>query len=184
MAGGIARMGLIPVVNTFGSFLAARANEQIYNNSTKKRRKIVYTCHFAGMIPAGPGKSHQSVRDISLFGAIPNATILQPCNALETKLITEYAINSDDEVVMIRLNIGPSPEAITLPDEYKLTKGRGISLTQGSDAILFAYGPVLLHEALVAAGMLDKMEFGLRVVNFPWLNKVDKELDRSSRRRL
>lgn len=174
MAGGIARMGLIPIVNTFGSFLAARANEQIYNNSTEKR-KIIYTCHFAGMIPAGPGKSHQSVRDISLFGAIPNATILQPCNALETRLVTEYAINSDDEVVMIRLNIGPSPEAITLPSDYKLSEGRGVSLTQGSDAILFAYGPVLLHEALVAAGMLNKMEFGLRVVNFPWLNKVDKD---------
>ncbi|MFZ1279255.1 MAG: 1-deoxy-D-xylulose-5-phosphate synthase N-terminal domain-containing protein, partial [Ignavibacteriaceae bacterium] len=63
-AGGLARMGLIPVVNTFASFLAARANEQIYNNAGEKT-KIIYTCHFSGMIPAGPGKSHQSVRDIS-----------------------------------------------------------------------------------------------------------------------
>ena len=73
MAGGLARMGLVPVVNTFASFLAARANEQIYNNAGEKT-KVVYTCHFSGMIPAGPGKSHQSVRDISLFGALPNVT--------------------------------------------------------------------------------------------------------------
>ncbi|GAB1349283.1 transketolase family protein [Ignavibacteriales bacterium] len=174
MAGGIARMGLIPIVNTFGSFLAARANEQIYNNSTE-HKKIIYTCHFSGMIPAGPGKSHQSVRDISLFGALPNATILQPCNALETKLVTEYCINSDDEVSVIRLNIGPSPEVIKLPENYKLTKGRGVSLTHGTDAIIFAYGPVLLHEALVAASYLRKIEFDLQVVNMPWLNKVDVE---------
>ena len=174
MAGGLARMGLIPVVNTFASFLSARANEQIYNNSTE-HNKIIYTCHFAGMIPAGPGKSHQSVRDISLFGALPNATILQPCNALETKLVTEYCINSEDEVNVIRLNIGPSPEVIKLPENYKLTIGRGVSLTHGSDAIIFAYGPVLLHEALVAADYLRKIEFGLQVVNMPWLNKVDVE---------
>lgn len=172
MAGGLARMGLIPVVNTFASFLSARANEQIYNNSTEKR-KIVYTCHFSGMIPAGPGKSHQSVRDISLFGALPNATIMQPCNARETKLVTEYAINSEDEVCVIRLNIGPSPETITLPADYKFEKGKGTVLTKGNDAVLFAYGPVMLHEALVAADYLDKIEYGLKVVNMPWLNHVD-----------
>jgi transketolase len=174
MAGGLARMGLIPIVNTFASFLSARANEQIYNNATEKR-KIIYTCHFAGMIPAGPGKSHQSVRDISLFGALPNSVILQPSNALETKLVTEYCINSDEEVCVIRLNIGPSPESIQLPKEYQLVKGKGVELTSGSDAILFAYGPVLLHEALVAAEYLKKIEFGLKVVNMPWLNKVDSD---------
>ncbi len=172
MAGGLARMGLIPVVNTFGSFLSARANEQIYNNSTEKR-KIVYTCHFSGMIPAGPGKSHQSVRDISLFGALPNVTIMQPCNAHETRLVTEYAINSEDQVCVIRLNIGPSPETITLPADYKFEKGKGTVLTKGNDAVLFAYGPVMLHEALVAADYLEKIEFGLKVVNMPWLNHVD-----------
>ncbi len=75
-AGGLALQGLLPVVNSFGVFLASRANEQIYTNATEKT-KIIYVCHYAGLIPAGPGKSHQSVRDISLFGALPNViTIL------------------------------------------------------------------------------------------------------------
>ena len=74
MAGGLARTGLLPVVNSFASFLASRANEQIYNNATE-RSKVIYVCHFGGLIPAGPGKSHQSVRDISLFGALPDCTI-------------------------------------------------------------------------------------------------------------
>ena len=51
MAGGLARMGLVPVVSTFASFLAARANEQIYNNAGEKT-KVIYTCQFAGIIPA------------------------------------------------------------------------------------------------------------------------------------
>ena len=63
MAGGLARAGLLPVVNSFSNFLAARANEQIYNNASE-RTKIIYACHYSGLIPAGPGKSHQSIRDI------------------------------------------------------------------------------------------------------------------------
>ncbi len=185
MAGGLARMGLIPVVNTFASFLAARANEQIYNNAGEKT-KIIYTCHFSGMIPAGPGKSHQSVRDISLFGALPNITIIQPCNGEETKWATEYCVNQAEENCMLRLVIGPSPEKIGLPKDYKFKLGIGAELTEGNDAILFAYGPVMLHEALVSADYLNKIGFGLKVVNMPWLNKIDngwlKELVKDQKR--
>ena len=174
MAGGLARMGLIPVVNTFASFLAARANEQIYNNAGEKT-KVIYTCHFSGMIPAGPGKSHQSVRDISLLGAIPNVTIIQPCNGEESKWATEYCVNETNENCVMRLVIGPSPEKIQLPKSYEFKVGVGVGLTEGNDAILFSYGPVMLHEALVASDYLKKIGFELKVVNMPWLNKIDKE---------
>ncbi|MEJ2493917.1 MAG: transketolase C-terminal domain-containing protein [Ignavibacteriaceae bacterium] len=174
MAGGLARMGLIPVVNTFASFLASRANEQIYNNAGEKT-KVIYTCHFSGMIPAGPGKSHQSVRDISLFGALPNVTIIQPCNGEETKWATEYCVNESKENCLLRLVIGPSPEKNKLQKNYKFKVGIGAELTEGNDAMLFSYGPVMLHEALVASDYLKKIGFGLKVVNMPWLNKIDKE---------
>jgi transketolase len=174
MAGGLARMGLIPVVNTFASFLAARANEQIYNNAGEQT-KIIYTCHFSGIIPAGPGKSHQSVRDISLFGTLPNVTIIQPCNGEETKWATEYCVNIAEENCVLRLVIGPSPERIELPKNYKFKVGTGAELTEGDDAMLFGYGPVMLHEALLAADYLNKIDFGLKVINMPWLNKIDKE---------
>jgi transketolase len=127
------------------------------------------------MIPAGPGKSHQSVRDISLFGALPNVTIIQPCNAEETKWATEYCVNKADENCVLRLVIGPSPEKIELPKDYKFKLGVGAELTEGNDALLFSYGPVMLHEALVAAEYLKKIGFGLKVINMPWLNKIDKD---------
>ena len=34
----MARQGLLPVVNSFASFLASRANEQIYNQASERRR--------------------------------------------------------------------------------------------------------------------------------------------------
>ena len=172
MAGGLALQGLLPVVNSFASFLASRANEQIYNNNCENT-KIIYACHYAGLIPAGPGQSHQSLRDISLFGALPEIEILQPCNAVETRMVVDYCLNKAKNSCMIRLIIGPSPRLITLPPGYQLKKGTGVVIRDGSDAIIFAYGPVMLHEALVASEVLENVGFSLKVVNLPWLNYIE-----------
>jgi transketolase len=173
MAGGLARHGLLPVVNSFASFLAARANEQIYNNATE-HSKIIYALHFAGLIPAGPGKSHQSVRDVALLSALPNCVIIQPGTPAETRAAVEWCVRDAETSCALRLAIGPSPRQIELPENYVLTEGKGVELTQGRDALLFAYGPVMLHEALTAAELLADSGFGLRVVNMPWLNRFNR----------
>ena len=172
MAGGLARQGLLPVVNSFASFLASRANEQIYNNATE-RTKIVYGMHYAGLIPAGPGKSHQSIRDISLVGALPNMLVVQPANAAEARLLLRHCVLSARESSAIRLAIGPSPRRVELPAGYEVQEGHGVELRPGRDAVLLAYGPVMLHEALTAGELLAGRGFDLRVVNMPWLNRVD-----------
>lgn len=173
MAGGLALHGYLPICNSFGVFLASRANEQIYNNATELT-KIIYTCHYSGLIPAGPGKSHQSLRDISLFGALPNCVIMEPCNAVETKAMLNWcADDSVKDVCMIRLAISPSPRTIELPADYSFELGKGTVLRDGKDAVVFAYGPVMLNEALKASEMLEGSGFSLKVVDMPWLNKVD-----------
>jgi transketolase len=50
--------------------------------------------------------------------------------------------------------------------------GRGAVIRDGTDALLLAYGPVMLNEALAAAELLDGR---LQVVNMPWLNRLDAE---------
>jgi transketolase len=172
MAGGLALQGLLPIVNSFGVFLASRANEQIYNNATENT-KIIYVCHYAGLIPAGPGKSHQSLRDISLFGALPNCVILEPCNGAETKHALQWCVDEAKDTCMMRLVISPSPRTIPLPENYSFSFGKGTVLKEGKDAVLFSYGPVMLHEAITAAEMIAEQEFSLKVVNLPWLNRID-----------
>jgi len=174
MAGGLARHGLLPIVNSFASFLASRANEQIYNNATERSR-IVYVCHYAGLIPAGPGKSHQSLRDVALFANLPDVTIVQPANAEETVQSLDYCVDSAPGTSVLRLVIGPSPRQIACPPGYQLTRGQGWHLRDGKDALVFAYGPVMLHEVLLAAEQLERDGISIAVVNQPWLNAVDAE---------
>jgi len=171
-AGGLALQGMLPICNSFAVFLASRANEQIYTNFCEGT-KIIYVDHFAGLIPAGPGQSHQSVRDISLFSAFENLVILQPCNPEETAQALTYCVETHPNSSMIRLIIGPSPRQIALKEGYKLEPGKGCEMTHGEDAVLITYGPVMLNEALAAAEMLSKKGFGLKVIHMPWLNRVD-----------
>jgi transketolase len=174
MAAGMARHGLVPIVNSFASFLASRANEQIYNQASE-RTKVVYAMHYAGLIPAGPGKSHQSLRDASLMAAIPGVTVVHPCNAEETRAIVEWAVLDADESVAIRLAIGPSPRRIELPEGYSPAAGVGVTLREGADALLVSYGPVMLHEALTAAELLAERGIEAAVVAMPWLDRVDAD---------
>jgi transketolase len=171
-AGGLALQGFLPVVNSFGVFLASRSNEQIYNNATEKT-KIIYVCHYAGLIPAGPGKSHQSVRDISLFGALPNVTMIEPANAIETREALRWCVHEASQSCMMRLAISPSPRTIPLPNNYQFSYGRGTVIAEGRDAVLFAYGPVMLNEAMTAAETLQDRNISLKVINMPWLNQID-----------
>jgi transketolase len=168
MAGGLALQGFLPIVNSFGVFLASRANEHATENT-----KIIYVCHYAGVIPAGPGKSHQSLRDISLFGALPNCLIIEPCNGMETKSALAWCVDEAEENCMLRLVISPSPRTILLPDNYRFIFGKGNVVNDGKDAVLFTYGPVMLHEALLASEILKDRDFSLKIVNLPWLNRVD-----------
>ena len=170
-AAGMARHGLLPVVNSFASFLASRANEQIYNQASEGS-KVVYALHYAGLIPAGPGKSHQSIRDISLLGALPDVTIVQPASWDEATALVRWAVLEAEETVAIRLVIGPSPRRLDLGRLPGV--GRGTVLRDGTDIVLVSYGPVMLHEALVAAELLaGRHEASARVVAMPWLNRFD-----------
>jgi transketolase len=172
-AGGMALRGLLPVVHSFACFLSTRANEQIYNNATE-RTKIVYVGSLAGLLPSGPGHSHQSVRDISALGGVPGLVLLEPSCEEEVAAAVEYCVRGTAESCYLRLVSIPCNVPYQLPANYRLTEGRGVALTEGEDAILFAYGPVLLAQAYEAAIRLrEGRGIGLAVINLPWLNRVD-----------
>lgn len=172
-AGGMALSGLLPVVHSFACFLSSRPNEQIYNNATEKT-KIIYVGSLAGILPAGPGHSHQAVRDISSLSAIPSLVLIEPCNELEVKEVVDYCVNTNQESSYIRLVSIPMDIKYKLPKNYKLIKGQGTALTTGDDAVVIASGPVMLGEAIKAVEVLQKEHsLQIKVINLPWLNRLD-----------
>jgi len=171
-AAGLATVGLLPVVHSFACFLTPRANEQIYNADCEARR-IIYAGSLAGLIPAAPGHSHQSVRDIALMGCLPRTTAIEPSCEREVKMVLRWAVRENRDSTYIRLTTLPVDVAFDLPPDYRLEPGRGAVLVEGQDAVMIAYGPVLLGEAVKAAAVLKREGISLAVVNLPWLNRID-----------
>jgi transketolase len=164
---------LLPVVHSFASFLSTRPNEQIYNNASA-RTKIIYVGSLAGLLPAGPGHTHQSVRDISTLAAIPDLILIEPSTEAEVELALDFCVNVASASCYLRLVSIPAEIPYTLPVGYQLELGRGGVLREGKDAILFGYGPVMLSQAYRAAALLaERSGIELTVVNLPWLNRVD-----------
>ena len=174
-AGGMALQGLLPVVHSFACFLSSRPNEQIYNNATEQK-KIIYVGFLAGVVPGGPGHSHQAVRDISALAGIPGLVLMEPSCEAEVAMLLDWAINQSSESSYLRLVSLPWVIPYELPANYKPELGRGVVLTEGEDAVIIAYGPVLLSAAVqVAYSLQDQHSLSIKVINLPWLNNVDAE---------
>jgi transketolase len=168
-AGGLALLGFVPVVNSFASFLSSRANEQIYNNATELT-KIIYINLYAGLIPAGAGKSHQSIRDLALISSIPNFKIYHPINYLDTPSILKHCIFKEKKNSCIRLNIGPPPIKIKNLQNIKFIDGEGTEISKGGDIIVFTFGQYILNEVLGANEIFKKKNIKLSIVNISSLN--------------
>jgi len=178
-AGGMALGGLLPVVHSFACFLAARANEHIYNNATE-RRKIIYTATLAGVVPGGPGHSHQSVRDISAIGSVPGLLAIEPCSEREARLAIRWAVEENPETTYLRLVNVPVDLPYALPASYALKVGQGVTLRSGGEVALIGYGPVLMTSAWQAADELAIRGLSAAVINLPWLNTIEDEWVRAA----
>lgn len=175
MAGGMALGGLLPVVHSFACFLSARPNEQIYNNASE-RTKIVYVGSLAGVVPGGPGHSHQAVRDISALAAIPGMVLLEPSCAAEVGPLLDWCVKQAPGSAYLRLVSLPWAIPYTIPDDYRPVLGQGVTLVDGSDVALVGYGPVLLSAAVQAADILVRdHRISAKVINLPWLNRIDPD---------
>jgi transketolase len=171
-AGGMALAGLVPVVHSFACFLSARPNEQIYNNATEGK-KIIYVGSLAGMIPGGPGHSHQATRDISSLAAVPGLTLVEPSLGDEVAPLLDWCLNENAGSSYLRLVSVPVEFPAIDPEPFRVRPGYGRRLKPGRGIAFLGYGPVLLAEAVRASDLLDGEGSTVGVYSFPWLNRVD-----------
>ena len=163
-AGGLALGGWLPAVHSFGCFLTPRANEQIFNNATEGT-KILYCGSLVGIVPGGPGHSHQAVRDIALMGCVPGMACLEPASEHEAALCVQWAIFDAPGPVYIRLVSVPWELGFEPPRAERLVPGRGTVARAGGDVVFVCTGPVLASQAWQVGGAA--------LVLLPWLRDID-----------
>src|SRR6266536_3501350 len=152
VAAGLAAMGKIPFFATYGAFASCRAADQLrvtvaYTNLNVK----IGGAH--GGISVGPdGATHQAMEEISIIRAIPNLSMVVPCDFWETYKAT---IAAAKHVGPVYLRFGREDVPVVTAEDTPFTFGRGEVFADGRDLTLIACG-VMVYEALRARELLER----------------------------
>jgi len=173
VAAGMALSGKIPIFSTYGVFAAMRTLDQIrislcYNNV----HAIIGGAH-AGISVGPDGATHQALEDIAALRALPNMTILSPCDATQTQLATIAAIEQCDGPVYIRFGREPMPNFTDRSQDFEI--GKAQLLRKGTDLSIIATGH-LVWESLLAAEDLAKQGISAAVINMHTIKPIDKDI--------
>jgi len=172
---GLALEGWIPFICTFAIFVAGRFEtirvSVAYNHANVK---IVGT--HAGIGIGEDGYSQMGLEDIALMRSLPNMSVIQPGDAIETERAVEYIVEHEGPV-FLRLT-RQKVEDINPPD-YRFEFGKGVIVDaargEGRDLTIMATGGTV-HNAREAARELRSQGLDVRAVNIHTLKPIDEEL--------
>ena len=172
---GLALEGWIPFLCTFATFVAGRFEtirvSLAYNHANVK---IVGT--HAGIGIGEDGYSQMALEDIALMRSLPNMSVIQPGDAIETERAVEYIVQHQGPV-FLRLT-RQKVEDVNPPD-YRFEFGKGVIVDaargEGRDLTIMATGGTV-YNAREAARELRSQGLDVRAVNIHTLKPIDEEL--------
>lgn len=170
-AGGLAAVGLLPVVTTFAVF-CLRAVEQARLSLAYAKRNAKIVASHPGLDVGPDGGSAQALEDLAAYRAIPGMTVISPADPVETALATRAILEFDGPVYM---RTGRSPAMRIFGDDHSFEIGKGKIVRDGSDVTIVACG-VEVSRALDAAKLLETDGVSARVVNMATIKPIDTEL--------
>ena len=168
---GFALAGKIPFYGTFAVFAAGRAYDQIRCSIAVPNANVKICGSSCGLSDFGDGKTHQSIEDGNIIKTLPNLTVLNPVDAVETKKIVEAALKHNGPVY-IRVNRNDLPVFTKPEGEYQI--GKMYPIVDGKDIVIFATG-VMVSKAVEAAEVLAKEGISAQVINVSSLKPLPKE---------
>ena len=158
-AAGLAHEGFMPFATTYAVFASRRAYDFIHQTIAEENLDVKIAAALPGLT-SGYGPSHQAAEDLALFRAMPNMTVIDPCDALETEQVVP-TIAAHKGPVYMRLLRGRVPLVL---DEYgyQFELGKAKMLRDGRDVLIVSSG-LLTMRALEAAQALaaDRVDVGV-----------------------
>lgn len=170
-AGGLAAVGLLPVVTTFAVF-CLRAIEQARLSIAYSGRNAKIVASHPGLDVGPDGGSAQALEDIAAFRAIPGMTVIAPADPAEAAAATRAILEYRGPVYM---RTGRSPASRIFDESHRFEIGKGRIIREGGDVTLIACG-VEVARALGAAELLSRGGIEARVVNMATIKPIDAAL--------
>ena len=152
MAAGMALEGKIPYVNTIATFLTRRCYEQVLLDLGMHRLPVRLIGSGGGVVYAPLGSTHLANEDMAILRAIPNMTIVAPCDADEMKRLMPATLAWKDPIY-IRLAKG-GDRVVSRP-ELGFEIGCAIPLREGREGLFVTTG-ITTQLALDAAEQIQQ----------------------------
>jgi len=171
IAAGMARTGWIPFCTTYCVFATRRAYDFLAIACAHSRLNVKIVAGLPGLT-TGYGGTHQGIEDLTLACAIPNLTVIDPCDATDLEQVTN-AIADYDGPVYMRLLRGEVPWVLD-PESYQFEIGRATLLQRGEDVGIISTG-LMTERALDASKELAQEGIRAAVLHVPTLKPLDVE---------
>jgi transketolase len=170
-ASGFAHEGAQPFVTTYAVFATRRAYDFIHQTIAEDNLDVKIVCALPGLT-TGYGPSHQAAEDLALMRAMPNMTVIDPCDALDIEQMVP-AIAAHKGPVYARLLRGNVPAVL---DEYDYTfeLGKAKMLRDGAEVLIISSGLITMR-ALEVAKALESDKIGVGVLHVPTIKPLDTQ---------
>ncbi|MCO5401663.1 transketolase family protein [Ralstonia soli] len=170
-AAGLANEGAQPFVTTYAVFATRRAYDFMHQTIAEDNLDVKIVCALPGLT-TGYGPSHQAAEDLALMRAMPNMTVVDPCDALEIEQMVP-AIAAHAGPVYARLLRGNVPVVL---DEYgyQFELGKAKLLRDGAEVLVISSG-IMTMRALEVAKALQSDGIGVGVLHVPTIKPLDTE---------
>ncbi|WP_186020393.1 transketolase family protein [Burkholderia gladioli] len=168
-AAGFAHEGAQPFVTTYAVFATRRAYDFIHQAIAEDNLEVKLICALPGLT-TGYGPSHQAAEDLALMRAMPNMTVIDPCDALDIEQMVP-AIAAHKGPVYARLLRGNVPAVLDEYD-YRFELGKAKLLRDGNDVLLISSG-IMTMRALEVAKALEADRVDVAVLHVPTIKPLD-----------
>ena len=177
---GFAKMGFIPIVDTFGQFGVTKGNLPLTMAALSQAPVIAMFSH-VGFQDAADGASHQATTFFAAVSSIPHTCVIAPSCADEAESLMHQAIKryaadraagKDGESYIFF--VGRENYPLTWIEGAQFPWGKAQVLSAGSDVVLIGCG-VLVNKAIETGKLLAEKGVKATVINNPFVNQVDLE---------
>lgn len=171
-AAGFALCGKIPFISAYMPFITFRCLEQIRDDVCKTKMNVKIMGNNCSFSVSALGATHTILEDIAIIRALPNMTIMSPCDGPEYYQAV-FAAAEREGPVFIRIH-RMKVERIH-EDSYKFEIGKGEVLKEGDDVSIITCSS-MVSKSLEAARLLKDSGVNAEVINMPTIKPIDAGL--------
>ncbi|EMK21881.1 transketolase, C-terminal domain protein [Leptospira kirschneri serovar Bulgarica str. Nikolaevo] len=172
MSAGMAMEGYIPYVNTIATFLTRRCFEQVAVDLCLHDLPVRLIANGGGIVYAPLGPTHLAVEDIAILRALPNMTIIVPCDAEEMKRLMPLTL---DWPHPIYIRLAKGGDKVISKAELGFEIGKAIVMKEGKDGLFVTTG-VMTQLALEAVQQLETEGLNCGVIHMHTVKPLDGEI--------